>query len=330
MESLLNTDFNFEVELELALVLAVVFMTLLVIIYLRQKSRRRNKRIQQDYETLALAKEISCDTRNPTNLQEVGLPRLHIKQDGEKVIAAEVRTIIIFIIAILLVFAGIASYLFIQQSVGMGLAVTLFAIAGVIYLGQSIKKLKQSGKALLPLKQQIDEYERNFERMVSEIDKTVISTTKFLTVTSKYQKPLAELLQLAEKFASVVPQDSTLKRHFMTQLLAMAEEALGERPTDSTLKRHYDQLLDSKLVQMLEALADSSDIPQEVATESVVIEKPRLPEDSTLRRHFITELRFKVEERLGMPRPTDFNLRRHYESLVQALLEKELDQHYTG
>ncbi len=325
MSDLLNFEFDF--ELLLALVSVVVFVTLLVIIYLGQKSRRRLKRIQQDYETLSLAREISCDTRNPQNLKEVGLPELHVKHDGDRVIAGEARTIVFFIIVILLVFAGMAFYLFNQKMMAVALAVSLFALVGAVYLGLSIRKLKRSGKALSPLKQQVDEYENNFDQMISEVKQA--PAIKTASVTPLYHKPLEELLALAGKFADVVPQDSTLKRHFMTQLLANAEALLGERPTDSTLKRHYDQLLDSKLIQALEALAGSGEERQVVIAESVTLEKPRVPEDCALRRHFITELRFKVEDRLGMPRPTDFNLRRHYESLVQSLLEKELDENYS-
>ncbi len=322
-------------DFELALVLAAVFVSLLAIIYLSQKSRRRNKRIQQDYETLALAKEICCDIRNPKNLKKVGLPKLHVKRDGDKVVAAEVRTVVFFIIAILLLFAGIAFYLFTRQSIGMAIAVVLFAIAGAVYLGQLIAKLKQSGESLQPLKQQVEDYENNFDQMVSDSEARKASKTAPASSgieSGGYWKPLDELLELAGKFADVVPQDSTLKRHFMTQLFAETENALGRRPTDSTLKRHYDQLLDSRLVDALAQLAGPGavDIAQKaVTTQTVVLKKPSVPEDCTLRRHFITELRFKVEDRLAMPRPTDFNLRRHYESLVQSLLEKELDENYS-
>ncbi len=318
----MGSSFNFE----LALVLAAVFVSLLAIIFLSQKSRRRNKRIQQDYETLALAKEISCDTRNPNNLNAVGLPDLHVKHDGDEIIASEVRTIIMFIIGMLVVFAGIAFYLVAQQSLGMAIVVILFAIAGAVYLGGSIEKLKQSGEALQPLRRQVEDYENHFDQMVNEVKKPSKTASVSASVESRYWKPLDELLRIADEFAGVVPQDSTLKRHFMTQLLAETENALGERPTDSTLKRHYDQLLDSKLFQALAQLAGAEDTGQVVVVaKTVVQEQAKIPEDCTLRRHFLTELRFKLEDQLGMPRPTDFNLRRHYDTLVQSLLEKELE-----
>jgi len=48
-----------------------------------------------------------------------------------------------------------------------------------------------------------------------------------------------------------------------------------------------------------------------------------LPEDSMLRRHYITNVRSEIESELP-PRPTDFNLRRHHDSLVAAQLAKRL------
>ena len=49
----------------------------------------------------------------------------------------------------------------------------------------------------------------------------------------------------------------------------------------------------------------------------------QLPEDSVLRRHFITQLRSEIELEL-FPRPTDATLQRHYDTLVAAKLENRL------
>ena len=49
----------------------------------------------------------------------------------------------------------------------------------------------------------------------------------------------------------VVPEDSALKRHFVSQLRADIESELAPRPTCSMLKRHHDTLvsveMDSRL-----------------------------------------------------------------------------------
>ncbi|MBD9362183.1 hypothetical protein [Methylomonas fluvii] len=50
---------------------------------------------------------------------------------------------------------------------------------------------------------------------------------------------------------------------------------------------------------------------------------PGLPEDSVLKRHFLTQLQSEIEATL-FPRPTDSMLQRHYDALVAAKLENRL------
>ncbi|MGZ4959459.1 MAG: hypothetical protein ACXV7J_09410 [Methylomonas sp.] len=55
--------------------------------------------------------------------------------------------------------------------------------------------------------------------------------------------------------------------------------------------------------------------------------KPVIPEDSVLRRHFITQLRSEIEKELYAPRPchsTDAILQRHYDAMVDTELENRL------
>jgi len=49
-----------------------------------------------------------------------------------------------------------------------------------------------------------------------------------------------------------VPEDSMLKRHFLTQLRSEIEAALFPRPTDSVLQRHYDTLVAVELKNRLD------------------------------------------------------------------------------
>ena len=48
-----------------------------------------------------------------------------------------------------------------------------------------------------------------------------------------------------------LPEDSALRRHYLTQLYAEAAAKLPARPTDSTLRRHYDSLLENTVKQLL-------------------------------------------------------------------------------
>lgn len=48
-----------------------------------------------------------------------------------------------------------------------------------------------------------------------------------------------------------LPEDSVLRRHYLTHLCAMIEAVNPPRPTDSVLSRHYDTLLVAKMDQCL-------------------------------------------------------------------------------
>ena len=48
-----------------------------------------------------------------------------------------------------------------------------------------------------------------------------------------------------------IPEDSTLKRHFIAILKAEIESKLPPRPTDATLKRHYDAQVQTELDDLL-------------------------------------------------------------------------------
>lgn len=55
-----------------------------------------------------------------------------------------------------------------------------------------------------------------------------------------------------KKVASLpVPEDSALRRHFLSALKIEVETSMGARPTDSALKRHYDAAVQAELDNLL-------------------------------------------------------------------------------
>ena len=60
-----------------------------------------------------------------------------------------------------------------------------------------------------------------------------------------------------------------------------------------------------------------------LATSSATTPKLVVPEDSVLRRHFLTHLRAEIEAEL-MPHPTDSSLRHYYDASVAAEFQKRL------
>lgn len=90
----------------------------------------------------------------------------------------------------------------------------------------------------------------------------------------------------------VFPQDSMLRRHFIAHLAAVAKPYEPSRPTDSMLQRHYDAMSTNyttiSSAKPLITPATGTAQPSRKCTHSV-----KLPEDSMLRRHFLTTLQLK-------------------------------------
>jgi hypothetical protein len=113
----------------------------------------------------------------------------------------------------------------------------------------------------------------------------------------------------------LIPQDSTLARHYLTHVQSLIEQLLPPRPSDSTLKRHYNAMVAGKLEQCLENKAEmdrlfnesqgpkqavveqlSTPTKRKQSVEKTAIAEPskpqifeNIPEDSMLRRHYVTQ-----------------------------------------
>ena len=80
----------------------------------------------------------------------------------------------------------------------------------------------------------------------------VIFITVYLASSSASAKFFSE--KKTNKITDIkrqIPEDSTLKRHFLTNLRAQIESEFHSRPTDAVLKRHYDSLITSKVEDYL-------------------------------------------------------------------------------
>ena len=104
-----------------------------------------------------------------------------------------------------------------------------------------------------------------------------------------------------------IPQDSSLRRHTLSQLHALLDSHKESRPTDSALSRHHDSLVEVKVgsytndvdevlclvtyyenqLEILDTteVAPVKEITAQKITAELEVAKSVLPEDSTLRRH---------------------------------------------
>ncbi|MDO9214929.1 MAG: hypothetical protein Q8Q54_15240 [Methylococcales bacterium] len=164
---------------------------------------------------------------------------------------------------------------------------------------------------------------------------------------------------------SLLPQDSMLKRHYLTHVHAMMTAISPARPTEPTLARHYDTQLTADIAQCLndevamekliaqyaacqktaacpapvtaveevqvaepEAIIEPA-VQIETAVESITTapqhEVSNIPTDSTLRRHYLAHLRTQVAATMT-PRPTDATLGRHYDAMLAYEVEQQLSK----
>lgn len=141
-------------------------------------------------------------------------------------------------------------------------------------------------------------------------------------------------------FSEKIPEDSMLRRHYLTHIQARKESRLPARPTDSMLRRHYDSLMASLQetgskpepapIQPIEPviIAESKD-EAIAAVNRARVEGEGLPQDSMLRRHYLATLRYTLESGLP-PRPTDSILMRHFDNWTHCLIETEINKRLQG
>ena len=146
------------------------------------------------------------------------------------------------------------------------------------------------------------------------------------------------------------PEDSVLKRHYLTHVCAMLEALAPARPTDAVLCRHYDAMMLAKIEQCLndkQAMdrllddylnnkpaatieAPATQAGESAATAPQADENPisdstyNIPQDSILRRHYLTHV-FTMIEALVPTRPTDAVLCRHYDAMIVTKIERCLN-----
>jgi hypothetical protein len=129
----------------------------------------------------------------------------------------------------------------------------------------------------------------------------------------------------------VFPQDSMLRRHFISHLTAVGKPYEPSRPTDSMLRRHYDAMLANPTSVSAAKPAVTTSAPATATPSRKCTHQVRLPEDSMLKRHFLTALQLKFESCLSLPgRPTDSMLRRHFDAMKENLVAAELNKYLQG
>lgn len=85
----------------------------------------------------------------------------------------------------------------------------------------------------------------------SPSSRAMLFFSKFIQRAEPANKPLTSIDANEIK----LPEDSVLKRHFLTHMQTEIESSLFPRPTDSVLQRHYDALVATEMKDCLGATA---------------------------------------------------------------------------
>ena len=141
--------------------------------------------------------------------------------------------------------------------------------------------------------------------------------------TEQAKTPKAESVQTpapvikAAKPVIVVPEDSTLRRHYMQNLTANKQVVETPFPEDSALRRHYQQ----NLAAQQDNSSTSQDDTKQAAEELVIPASPKtvVPKEAELKRDVIQQLVAETEATLP-PRPTDSTLKRHYDTQLMSIV----------
>ncbi len=380
----------FEIEVTLAATLVTALITILQVMALRREKLEHNRQISE------LEKALNSDEIDPKN----------ITSSTKKCTRMAGGNFFIHLIFGIIVFAGFSWWTLCLLNGGFtewAVPSAIFALIGIMMPFTIWKEHKQRDAIINRLTHDLEDHQKSLSEKSQELltevviaetaetqtDDEAVDTDMFAETFAETEM-FAETVSVSETVSPVIaeakpdsyrkpaekqkmPEDSILKRHFITHIRSQVESALGPRPTDSILKRHYDTLVKSEMEKYVDgpielcvhtepvavitpvtkfepvteiAAITETELLVETLTEIVVpatpeakvehypkpAEKQKIPEDSILRRHFLTHIRSQVETGLG-PRPTDSILKRHYDTLVKSEMEKYIDgaiEHYAN
>jgi hypothetical protein len=128
-----------------------------------------------------------------------------------------------------------------------------------------------------------------------------------------------------------LPQDSTLRRHFLSHLRSMIEFLNPPRPADSTLSRHYDALIKGEIEQCIRDKGAIERIFNTVEGHKKTLAQPvqatKTPIEPLINAAINPEqpaINDGAKADIPLP-PTDSVLRRHYDTLINNEINSLLE-----
>lgn len=158
---------------------------------------------------------------------------------------------------------------------------------------------------------------------VAQVIEPIVAKSPVAPVAAPSPAPVAELKTspsaVISPTESGIPEDSVLHRHYLANQEAERLARTEPYPSESVLHRHYD----TAHCLHLDADAPAAPVAKSASKCGCSAEKSVIPQDSVLRRHFLSQLQAEVESRWS-PAPSDSVLRRHYQAMVAAEMASRL------
>ena len=215
---------------------------------------------------------------------------------------------------------------------------------------RSAKKIKSTSQEepVAILEDEPFELEPESKKTVQDVksEKIEVIVKEEVKIQTTVPTPKIEETEKELEINKQLPQDSMLRRHYLTHLEMMLELIYPPYPTDSALKRHYQTMITAKIEDCLNDKhkmvgvifnyeAVKAVLKKKLAIVKLIEDvKPKqqehpqsdraiIPEDSVQRRHYLTNARSIIESN-HTPSPTDSTLKRHYNTLIDTEVEQYL------
>ncbi|MGZ8224436.1 MAG: hypothetical protein ACXWTK_10280 [Methylobacter sp.] len=265
------------IALEIVVTLVATLVTALITLFLIQRSALQRAKLTHRLEILELAKRLNCDEANFKNLIKKRVASSYIEKDRPFIASAKFLGQLIFGIAVFVGFTWWTLYLIQQGYAQWAVLSGIFALIGTVIPFIAWIGYKQRSEALHQLRDDLNHYEKALsDKKLSKTEKEpdfkveqVIAEIlpEAIPVAERVANPVAEVIpevvtivetvviqtkaeneyyQQPEK-KQKIPQDSVLRRHYLTHLRTEIESGLAPCPTDSVLRRHYDHLIDTEM-----------------------------------------------------------------------------------
>ena len=261
------------------LLVGIPLLTALLTIIILQRNYLRSTKLEYEQEILELAEKHKTDSKNFDDYIEQKFETFSINQECSFLTHTIFLLQIVFGIVVLAGFSWWTVYLIKAGMIPWALLTAIFAILGLVLPFLVWKAINRRSEAWERLKEGTEQY--------SEL--------------AAAEPELHQPAPVVQEKVAVVEEKPEIVAPEPAPAPEAAPEPVQETPPVPVQKAR----------------------PAVLETAPVVVRKPGIPEDSMLKRHFLSRMRAEIESRYHT-RPTDSMLCRHFQAMIDGALEERL------